>query len=100
MPVLSTNTIASNICRSSLAGRPPLGWAGRCGIKGRTRSHNASLTCHGLVLVIALFFLLCSFELLFFSPPFYHIPASFRISSKGPHIPTAPHLSLQPLARD
>jgi len=32
---------------------------------------------------MSLFFLLSSFELLFFSPPFYHNPTSFRISFEG-----------------
>src|SRR5436305_9710759 len=46
------------MCRSSAAGRPPLGWAGRGGIKGRTRSHNSSLTSHGRVRAMFLFHLI------------------------------------------
>jgi hypothetical protein len=49
MPFRSTYKMADNICRSSSAGRLPLGWAGRSGINGRRHSHTASLSSHGRV---------------------------------------------------
>src|SRR5258706_3571614 len=52
IPVRSTETIAANACRSCMRGRPPLACDGGGGIRGIPRSHNASLTSHGWLLLI------------------------------------------------
>lgn len=63
---------AAKISGQLLAGHPPLRWGGRSGMRGRTRSHNSSLTSHGRVRAILLFHLVgfC-----------FHCNIGFRISS-------------------